>query len=230
MTPVVTRDGGADDGAVHPGTGPLTGLGTPVALGLALLVGLVWGAATSGLQTVLPWPFSGLANAVSPWVAPAFAIGALSRRSWVAAAAGVLVCIGEVGGYYATSAVRDFGVNPSMVALWVATALIGGPLFGAAGWYWRRAQSLRWTGAASALMGGVFLTEGAVTYGIYLQYTGDAVVFCVLGALLVVALGATAPAVRAARTPGRGLGAATLWLLVVLPLGAAGQVLLQTIA
>ncbi|MCZ2818471.1 DUF6518 family protein [Modestobacter sp. VKM Ac-2984] len=201
-----------------------------MALGFAVLIGLAWGAATSGLQTVLPWPFSGLANAVSPWVAPAFAIGALTKRPWVAAAAGALVCFGEVGGYYLVSMVRDFGVNPTMVMLWVATGVVGGPVFGAAGWCWRRVRSLRWTGLSAALMGGVFLSEGAVGYGVYLHYTGDAVVFCTLGALLVVALGATAPAARAARAPGRGIGTAMVWLLLVFPLGAAGQALLRLIA
>ena len=201
-----------------------------MALGLAVLIGLAWGAATSGLQTVLPWPFSGLANAVSPWVAPAFAIGALARRPWVAAVAGALVCFGEVGGYYLVSMVRDFGVNPSMVALWVATGVVGGPVFGAAGWYWRRVRSLRWAGLSAALLGGVFLSEGAIGYGVYLGYTGDAVVFCTIGALLVVALGAAAPAARAARAPGRGIGTALVWLLLVFPLGAAGQALLRLIA
>jgi hypothetical protein len=226
------RDGGLAGDAVHPEPDPQqrSGLGTPVALGLAVLIGLAWGAATSGLQTVLPWPFSGLANAVSPWVAPAFVIGALTRRSWVAAVAGTLVCFGEVGGYYALSLVRDFGVNPAMVVTWVATGVVGGPVFGVAGWCWRHVRSLRWTGLSAALMGGVFLSEGAVGYGIYLHYTGDAVLFCTMGVLLVAALGATAPAVRAVRAPARGIGTALVWLLLVLPLGAAGQVLLRVIA
>jgi hypothetical protein len=205
-------------------------MGAPAALGVAVLIGLAWGAATSGLQTVLPWPFAGLANAVSPWVAPAFAVGAFVKRPWVAAAAGVLVCFGEVGGYYLVSLVRDFGVNPSMVMLWVVTGVVGGPVFGAAGWCWRRMGSLRWAGLGAALMGGVFLAEGAIGYGVYLRYTGDAVVFCTLGALLVVALGATAPAARAARAPGRGTGTALAWLLLVFPLGAAGEVALRSIA
>ena len=46
----------------------------------------------------------------------------------------------------------------------------------------------------AALLGGVFLAEGVVTYGLYLRYPGEAVVSCVLGVLLVVVLGATASA------------------------------------
>ncbi|MGQ7297888.1 DUF6518 family protein [Quadrisphaera sp. KR29] len=198
-------------------------------LGAAVLVGLAWGAATSGLQTVLPWPFAGLANAVGPWVAPAFLVGAWSRRPWAAVLAGVLVCLGEVGGYYATSSLRGFGINPSWVLLWAATALLGGPVLGAAGWWWRRARSLRLAALGAALLGGVFLAEGAVTYGYYLGYVGDAVVFCALGALLVAALGATGAVARTARSRRRGVGAAAAWLLLVLPLGVAGEVLLHSV-
>lgn len=227
--PVRDRDGGAGARlAADPER--RSGLGALVVLGVAVLVGLAWGAATSGLQTVLPWPLSGLANAVGPWVVPAFAAGTLARRPSVAAVAGTLVCFGEVGGYYLLSLVRDFGVNPAMVITWVATGVVGGPVFGAAGWCWRHMRSLRWAGLGAALMGGVFLSEGAIGYGVYLQYTGDAVLFCTLGALLVVTLGATAPAARAARAPGRGIGTATVWLLLVFPLGAAGQALLRLIA
>ncbi|WP_432544099.1 DUF6518 family protein [Kineococcus sp. SYSU DK002] len=210
-------------------TGAGGGLGAAPALGAAVLVGLLWGAATSGLQTVLPWPFAGLANAVGPWVAPAFLVGAWSRRAGVAVLAGVLVCSGEVAGYYATSALRGFGVNPATVALWAGTGLLGGPVLGLAGWWWRRAASRRVAALGAALLGGVFLAEGAVTYGYYLRYTGDAVVFCVLGAALVAVLGATAPAARVAGTRARGAGAAAAWSLLVLPLGVAGEVLLHRV-
>ncbi|WP_129338125.1 DUF6518 family protein [Cellulomonas endophytica] len=206
---------------------PEAGAGVAVVLGAAVLVGVLWGAATSGLQTVLPRPFAGLANAVGPWVAPAFLVGAWSRRPWTAVLAGVLVCLGEVAGYYALSALRGFGVNPATVAMWAATGLLGGPVLGAAGWCWRRPRSLRVAALGPALLGGVFLAEGAVTYGFYLGYAADAVVFCVLGAVVVAVLGATTPVARAAGRRARGVGVATTWLLLVLPLGAAGEVLLH---
>ena len=200
---------------------------TALLLGAAVLIGVAWGAATSGLQSVLPWPFAGLANAVGPWVAPAFLVGAWSRRPWAAVLAGVLVCSGEVAGYYATSAVRGFGVNPATVLMWAVTGVVGGPVLGVAGWWWRYARSLRVAALGAALLGGVFLAEGVVTYGVYLRYWGEAVVFCVLGALLVVVLGATASPARAAAGRVRGVGAAARWLLVVLLMGAGGEVLLH---
>ncbi|GAA0306173.1 DUF6518 family protein [Kineococcus aurantiacus] len=200
-----------------------TALGLGVALGVALLAGLAWGAATSGLQTVLPRPFAALANAVGPWVVPAFAVGALCRRWPVAVAAGVLACLGEVAGYYAVSAARGFGVGAGPVLLWAATGLVGGLVLGVAGWLWRRAGSPRRAALGAALLGGVFLAEGAVTHGWYLRHTGEAVLFCLLGAVLVAGLGATAPAARA--TGGwAGARAAAAWSALVLPLGVAGEV------
>jgi len=195
----------------------------PTLLGVALLVGLAWGAATSGLQTVLPWPVAGLANAVGPWVAPAFLVGALSRRAPVAATAGVFTRLGEVTGYHAVSAARDLGINPTWVAVWAGTGVLAGPVFAAAGWCWRRAADWRWSAAGSALLGGVFLAEGAVGYGGYLGRTGDAVVFCALGAALVLLLGAASPSARAAGASARGAATAAAALVVVLPLGAAGE-------
>ena len=204
------------------------GLEAAPVIGAAVLTGVAWGAATSGLQTVLPWPFAGLANAVGPWVAPAFLVGAWSRRPWVAVLAGVLVCFGEVAGYYATSALRGFGVNRATVAVWAACGVLGGPVLGVAGWCWRSARSLRLAALGAALLGGVFLAEGAVTYGAYLRYAGDAVVFCVLGAVLVVLLGAAASSARGGGRA-RGAGAAAAWSLLVLPLGAGGEVLLHRV-
>lgn len=207
---------------------PAGGLAVAPVLGAAVTIGVLWGAATSGLQTVLPWPLAGLANAVGPWVAPAFLVGAWSRGPRTAVLAGVLVCFGEVAGYYATSALRGFGVNPATVLVWAATSVLGGPVLAVAGWCWRRARSLRAATLGAALLGGVFLAEGVVSYGVFLRYWGDAVVFCVLGAVLVVVLGATASA-RAVGVRGRGVGTAAAWLLLVLPLGAAGEVLLHLV-
>ncbi|WP_298459631.1 DUF6518 family protein [uncultured Cellulomonas sp.] len=219
----VRRSGGPGDTVRrHPAPAPVgdPGRRAPVVLALGLVIGLAWGAATSGLQTLLPT--SGLANAVGPWVVPAFVVGALSRRPWVAVAAGVLACSGEVAGYYLVSAARGFGVNPSMVAVWACAGLVGGTVFGAAGWCWRRATTVRAGALGAALLGGVFLAEGVVQYGLILRYPGNAVLFCVIGALLAVVLGAGSPAARAAGARGRGVGAAAIWLLVVLALGAAG--------
>lgn len=211
----LVQDGGPGPGAV-------------AVFAAAALIGVGWGAATSGLQTVLPWPFAGLANAVAPWVAFAFLVGAWSRRPRVAVLAGVLVCAGEVAGYYGVSALRGFGVNPATVAVWAGAGVLGGPVLGAAGWCWRRVRSLRVAAAGAALLGGVFLAEGVVTYGVHLRHTADAVVFCALGALLVVVLGAAAASARGGARA-RGVGAAAAWSLLVLPLGAAGEVLLHVV-
>jgi Family of unknown function (DUF6518) len=192
--------------APSPVRGP--GPGATAVLGLAVVVGLAWGAATSGLQTLLPWPFAGLANAVSPWVAPAFLVGALSRRpgspSWPGSSRAPV----KSGGTTSSPRCAASASTPPRWWMWLATALFGGPVFGTAGWCWRHVGSLRWAASGTALQGAVFVAEGAVSHGAFLHHTGDAIVFCALGALLVVALGATTAAARASGAPRRGVGAA----------------------
>src|SRR4051812_29452032 len=76
----------------------------------AVAVGLVVGAATSWAQTLLgSTARAGLANAVSPWLVAPFlaAARAAGRRS--EGMLGILTCVAEVLGYYATAAVRDSG-------------------------------------------------------------------------------------------------------------------------
>lgn len=198
-------------------------------LALAVVVGAGWGAVTSGLQTVLPAPWSALANSVTPWVLPSFLVGAAARRWQVALLAGVVVCLGEVAGYYLLSTVRGFGVGAGEVVLWSATAVVGGPLFGVAGWLWRRGPLTRWRWPAlgAALVAAAFLAEAAA-YQHYLDYTGQAVLFAVLG-VVVLLLGAGASGPLGGRSVRWGVSAAAAWLLVALPAGLLGEVVLHSV-
>jgi len=173
--------------------------------------GLVVGALTSFGQTVLGGGFAGLANAVSPWLVAPFLVGALARRGWVAALAGVLVCAAEVAGYYVTADLRGFPVGATSIAVWVVSGVVGGPVFGAAGRLWRTAVG-RWRGLGPALLVGCWLAEAVVTYAIVLRYGGEALVFGVVAALLVPVLGCA----------GRQTGALLRWLPVAALVGAAG--------
>lgn len=185
------------------------------ALGVAVVLGLAWGAATSGLQTVLTSPFSGLANAVAPWLMAPFVVGTLSRDVRPAAALGLLTCVLQVVGYYVASDLRGFAVGSFYVLVWSAAAFVGGPVFGVAGWLLRRGDG-RLKELPAALVGGVWLAEGISTYAIVLRHVGEAVVFGVVGLALVVLL--------AARKRLRG---AVVWLAAVVPVGVAAFLLLQ---
>ena len=165
-----------------------SGARTAVVLPLAVVAGIAAGALTSWGQTALggTW-FSGLANAVSPWIVTSFAVGALTRRAGVAALAGLLVCAGEVGGYYLTAQLRGFGVGAAAIAMWVVAGTVGGPLFGWAGWQWRTGAG-RWRGLGAALLAACWIAEALVTYGLVLWYWDDVVVFTGVGVLLAVVL------------------------------------------
>uniref|UniRef100_UPI001E30791F DUF6518 family protein n=1 Tax=Cellulomonas hominis TaxID=156981 RepID=UPI001E30791F len=164
-------------------------LAAPGVLAIAVGAGLVVGALTSLGQTLLggTW-FAGLANAVSPWLVASFLVGALARRGWVAALAGLVACAAEVAGYYLVADLRGFAVGASSVAVWVVAGVVGGPVFGWAGRLWRTGTG-RWRGLDPALLVGCWLAEAVVTYAVALRYWGDAAVFTAVAALLVPALG-----------------------------------------
>jgi hypothetical protein len=193
------------------------GTRTALVLPLALVAGIAAGALTSWGQTVLggTW-FAGLANAVSPWIVTSFAVGALARRSWVAALAGLLVCAGEVAGYYVAAELRGFGVGTAAVAMWVVAGVVGGPLFGWAGRQWRTGEG-RWRGVGAALLVGCWLAEALVTYGLVLRYGDDAVVFAGIGVLLAVVLS----------RQGRQGRALLRWTPAALAAGVVGFLVLQ---
>ncbi|WP_158372819.1 DUF6518 family protein [Cellulosimicrobium cellulans] len=187
-------------------------LAAPAVLAIAVGAGLAVGALTSFGQTLLggTW-FAGLANAVSPWLVASFLVGALARRGWVAALAGLVACAGEVAGYYLAADLRGFAVGTSSVAVWAVSGVVGGPVFGWAGRLWRTAAG-RWRGLGPALLVGCWLAEAVVTYAVVLRYGDDAVVFAAVSAVLVVLLG----------RPGGQTGALLRWLPAAAVVGAAG--------
>jgi hypothetical protein len=156
-----------------------------------VLVGLVVGAGTEVLQEYLDAPWSSLVNAASPWLAPAFAVGALQRRAWGAALAGVMTCVFELAGYYVTSAVRGYYASAgghAILLFWTGCAVAGGPVFGAAGRLWWQASG-RLRGLGAAVLGAAFLAEAVVSYGLRLHYTSSAVLFATIGVVLLALLG-----------------------------------------
>src|SRR3569833_2315364 len=144
-----------------------SGTETPTPLsgrrGAVVVAGLVMGAVTSVLQKYLNSPWLSLVNAASPWLAPAFAVGVLQRRIGGAALAGLATCVIELAGYYLTSAARGFGACGSGILLfWTGCAVVGGPVFGLAGWLWRQD---RVPGLGASVLVVLFLVVVVVGFG-----------------------------------------------------------------
>jgi hypothetical protein len=192
--------------------------GTIGRLAVVLGAGLGVGIATSVLQAYLNAPWSSLVNAASPWLAGAFAVGTLWRRTSSAAVAGLAVCVLELVGYYSTATARGYSASHTELVFWGACSLIGGPALGCAGWlWWRGPQRLRGLGAS--VIAAAFLAESAVVYAWRLHYTSSALLFAVIGLTLIASLGVYRHQhVRIA-----------LWLGAALPAGLVAEWLLDLI-
>jgi Family of unknown function (DUF6518) len=128
---------------------------------VALAIGLAAGIATSYLQGVLPGSWNTLANSGAVWTVVAFVVAALVVQTrGLTVASGLAALLGEVLGYYAiASPVRGIATSTSERALWVAAAIIGGPLIGWAAWWWRRGRPTARLAAILAICG-VVVGEG----------------------------------------------------------------------
>jgi hypothetical protein len=180
---------------------------------LALILGAVVGVLTSLLQKYLDFPWLGLVNAASPWLTTAFVAGALQARLPIAVVMGIAATVLEVVAYYVTADLRGFGVSSSYVVLWSLCAVVGGPVFGAAGHVWRRASP---AGAGAALLVAAFASEAVVVYHFRLGYTSTAWLFGIIALLLGVGLG----------WHRRQYRALALWLVPALVAGVAGHLVL----
>lgn len=187
----------------------------PARFGSVLVLGLGVGALTSVLQTYLDSPWSSLVNAASPWLAPMFVAALLWRAPATAAAVGVAVGLLELVGYYTTAQLRGHPAGHAILLFWAVCAVVGGPIFGLAGWLWRHGSG-RLAGAGAAAMGAAFLAEAIVAYGFRLHYVSSLVLFAVIGLGLVVLLGLRR----------RQLRRTIAWLCITLPAGLVAEIVL----
>lgn len=153
---------------------------------LALALGIAVGVGTSLLQKYLDYPWLALVNAASPWLTTAFVAGALQSRRSTAMIVGVAATMLQVVAYYVTADLRGFGVSTTYVVLWSVCALLGGPIFGAAGHAWRRADP---AGVGAALLVAAYASEAVVVYQVRLGYSSSAWLFGAIALLLAVGLG-----------------------------------------
>ncbi|WP_136519364.1 DUF6518 family protein [Cellulomonas telluris] len=156
---------------------------------LAVVAGLASGGLTSFAQTYLTLPgVAALANAVSPWLVLPFLAGATARSRRGGALLGLLACLAQVPGYYATASLRGYPVSLPWVLVWAVLGVVGGAVAGLAGQSWWRGRG-RERGLGAAVLVAVWLAEAVVQYGVVLRYTAEAVTFGVVGALAFALLG-----------------------------------------
>lgn len=160
-------------------------------LGLAAVLGLSMGAATSLLQAVLPEPWSALVNAASPWLAVAFIAGAFASTSGIAALAGATTCAGEVIGYYLAASARGLSSSESTVLFWILCGLVGGPILAVAGRACRGGNGLTRL-AAAGVLATCFFVE-ALRYQFVLHYGSRAALFTVIGVAVLILRGLVRP-------------------------------------
>jgi Family of unknown function (DUF6518) len=182
---------------------------------LVIAVALAVGALTSVLQTYLNSPWLSLVNAASPWLTFAFLLGALYRSPLEAAFAGVATGLLELVGHYVVADARGYPAGGGIVVFWAACALLGDPVFGAAGWAWWRDHG-RVGNLGAAVVPAAFLAEAAISYGVRLHYGSSAVLFATVGALAYGVLGLDRH---------QYLGIAR-WLLVTVPVAMLGELIL----
>jgi len=191
---------------------------------VALVAGTAVGVATSFGQAVLDGAWAALVNSASPWLVVAFAAGACARRMPVAVPVGMLACLCEVAGYYVVTAARGYAVAESEIVFWSACAIVGGPLFGAAGLAWWRRSPV-----GTAVPGAAFLAESLGLYASVLHYWSTAILYAAIAVPLT--------AVLAIRTVGSGgtVRIGRWWhvagcLAVFTAVGVVGEYLLARVA
>ena len=132
-------------------------------VGLVALVGIGIGVLTLAGQGMLDANWNRLANSGAVWVTGAFFVGAVMGTMRMAAVAGLVTLLLAVVSYYlATLWFAGVGISSGGTAIWVGTALVGGPIFGGAGWWWRWGSG-RQRVVGAATLGAVYVAEGAFT-------------------------------------------------------------------
>lgn len=174
-------------------------------------VGVAAGGVTAGLQGVLSADWNTVANSGAIWtLVAALAAGCLGRQRATAMAAGMLVLVGEVVGYYAyVTDVEHLPVLHAEELLWTVAALWIGPLAGLAAFLVRWGEPAQRVVAALA-MWGVVGGEGGYLWRLAEVPKAGVVemVLAVVGsAAVLVAVRAPAPARWLAVGAGVAVGA-----------------------
>ncbi len=150
-------------------------------------IGLAFGALTVLGQATLPGSWNHFANSGAVWLLAPFIIGVLMPSVIWAVVGGFISLVMALIGYTAVITVLGLSYPLSTIAFWGAIALVGGPIFGLAGQWWRYAASSWHKAISAALLGGVFIAEGWYML-VYIQDTLAGWVSIIIGGILVILL------------------------------------------
>jgi hypothetical protein len=129
-------------------------------IGTIVVVGLATGVVTQILQSVLPTGWSQAANAITPWLFVAFLLGSRMPDDAWAVGAGIGALLLAIVGFYGMTELRyGIGGGTGALVLWGLGAVVGGPVFGLAGRWWR-GPSHRRRAIALGLLAAVAIAEG----------------------------------------------------------------------
>ncbi len=180
----------------------------------AVALGLTFGALGAFGQAQLDGTLEAFPNSISTWLLAPFLVGAVAAGRGQAAVAGAVTCAFQLAGYYAVNVLQDMGTTASLVVFWTACAVVGGPVFGAAGQLWRVGEPGR-RELGVAVLAGVFVAEGAYAFVLQEQRYAAGVLWIAIGGAIAL-------------TSSRGRVGRLRWLGVTVPLGVAGEVVLTS--
>ncbi len=199
-----------------------------------LLLGVLVGVAARYAHT-LPGEAYWLASLGGPWLAAAFAAGALARTRGEAIAAGAVAIVAGTLAYYSVFALhhavselslptQGMRYGAAMAVAWSAAGLAIGGGFGAAGFVWRRGGRSVAAAAGAAALAGALIGEALLLQAIWdaswAQPVLAAELIAGVAAVLLLARGRRATAL--ALTPGFAIACLAFEAAVRETLRAAG--------
>lgn len=178
-------------------------------VGAVVVVGLATGVLTQLGQGALPQGLGQVANAISPWLLVAFLVGSRMPDGRWAAVAGIATLLLALVGYYGMVQLRfGYGGSTQTLVVWSTAAVVGGPVFGTSGRWWRVGDA-RQRAIAIGLLGAAAIAEGVYLLTI-LPEPAVGAGFIVAGVLAPLLIGRSWGDRRrgyVAVVPGLGLGA-----------------------
>lgn len=148
---------------------PKGGAGTMRGMALALMAGAILGVLSRLGDHLLSDAFKDLADVGGLWLVTAFAVGATVSTAGQGAITGTLTLLTAVSTYYLSTYMLDEPITGArtiprlgFVGPWIVAALVGGPIFGGAGFLWRTWQG--WLRVVAVALVSGFLTAESVLW------------------------------------------------------------------